>query len=199
MIVKSLKKIPRKSEYLVTIDSTDYKYKENIVVKYRLVKNKEIDNETLKMAISENDFESIYLKTERYVINYSKSEKEVIRYLKKKEIDNLTINKIIAKLRQLNLIDDTNLVEALIYSYIKKYNGIKLIEEKLKQKGIDYDLIDSSLNNIDYDTYYLYLNKLYEKIKNRYDKYDSYIRKNKIKKYLLSRGYTYSDIEKLGI
>ncbi len=199
MIVKSLKKIPRKSEYLVTIDSTDYKFKENIVVKYRLVKNKEIDNETLKMAISENDFESIYLKTERYVINYSKSEKEVIRYLKKKEIDNLTINKIIAKLRQLNLIDDTNLVEALIYSYIKKYNGIKLIEEKLKQKGIDYDLIDSSLNNIDYDTYYLYLNKLYEKIKNRYDKYDSYIRKNKIKKYLLSRGYTYSDIEKLGI
>ena len=199
MIVKSLKKIPRKSEYLVTIDSTDYKFKENIVVKYRLVKNKEIDNETLKMAISENDFESIYLKTERYVINYSKSEKEVIRYLKKKEIDNLTINKIIAKLRQLNLIDDTNLVEALIYSYIKKYNGIKLIEEKLKQKGIDYDLIDSSLNNIDYDSYYLYLNKLYEKIKNRYDKYDSYIRKNKIKKYLLSRGYTYSDIEKLGI
>ena len=199
MIVKSLKKIPRKSEYLVTIDSTDYKFKENIVVKYRLVKNKEIDNETLKMAISENDFESIYLKTERYVINYSKSEKEVIRYLKKKEIDNLTINKIIAKLRQLNLIDDTNLVEALIYSYIKKYNGIKLIEEKLKQKGIDYDLIDSSLNNIDYYSYYLYLNKLYEKIKNRYDKYDSYIRKNKIKKYLLSRGYTYSDIEKLGI
>ena len=199
MIVKSIKKVPRKSEYLVTIDNEDYKFKENIVVKYRLVKNKEIDKETLKMALSENDFESIYLKTERYVINYSKSEKEVIRYLKKKEIDNLTINKIIAKLRQLNLIDDTNLVEALIYSYIKKYNGIKLIEEKLKQKGIDYDLIDSSLNNIDYYSYYLYLNKLYEKIKNRYDKYDSYIRKNKIKKYLLSRGYTYSDIEKLGI
>ena len=199
MIVKSIKKVPRKSEYLVTIDNDDYKFKENIVVKYRLVKNKEIDKETLKMAISENDFESIYLKTERYVINYSKSEKEVVRYLKKKEVDNLTINKIIDKLRKLNLIDDTSLVESLVYSYIKKYNGVNLIGEKLKQKGIDYDLIDKALSNIDYDTYYLYLNKLYEKVKHRYDKYDSYIRKNKIKKYLLSRGYTYSDIEKLSI
>lgn len=199
MIVNSIKKIPKKNEYLIIIDSNEYKFKENIVVKYRLVKNKEIDNETLKMAISENDFESIYLKTERYVINYSKSEKEVIRYLKKKDIDSITINKIIAKLRQLNLIDDSNLVEALIYSYIKKYNGIRLIEEKLKQKGIDFNLIDKTLSNIDYDLYYSCLKKLYDKIKNKYDKYDSYIRKNKIKNYLLGRGYTYSDIEKLSI
>ena len=193
MIVKNLKK--NKNKYVVTIDNTDYTFSENIIVKYRLVKGKEIDNQTLKSAISENDYDSLYLKAERYAINYRKSEKEIVRYLKNKECDNQTIQKIVLKLRSLKLIDDSSLVIDLANSLVKKYNGKKMIEAKLKEKGINDELIDMALDNIDYDLYINYLEKLYLKVKDKYNKFDDdYIRINKIKAYLISRGYSYNDI-----
>ena len=193
MIVKNLKK--NKNKYVVTIDNTDYTFSENIIVKYRLVKGKEIDNQTLKSAISENDYDSLYLKAERYAINYRKSEKEIVRYLRNKECDNQTIQKIVSKLRSLKLIDDSSLVIDLANSLVKKYNGKKMIEAKLKEKGINDELIDMALDNIDYDLYINYLKKLYLKVKDKYNKFDDdYIRINKIKAYLISRGYSYNDI-----
>ena len=197
MIVKNLKK--NKKKYVVTIDNDDYTFNENIIVKYRLVKGKEIDNQTLKLAISENDYDSLYLKTEKYVITYRKSEREVVRYLKDKNCENQIIQKIISKLRDLNLIDDTNLVIDLCNSLVKKSNGKKMIEAKLIQKGFKEELIDMAIDNIDYDLYIKYLEKLYLKVKNKYNKYDDYIRINKIKSYLISRGYSYNDISLLNI
>ena len=43
------------------------------------------------------------------------------------------------------------------------------------------------------------LNKLYKKVKNKYDKYPDYVRIGKIKNYLYSRGYSSSDISELNI
>ena len=198
MIVKNLKKLAN-NKYNVTIDNDTYKFNENIVVKYRLVKGKEIDDKILKEALEANDYDSIYLKTEKYVINYRKSEKEVINYLRKKEIDEKYISKIIKKLKDNKLIDDSSLVDAMVYSLIKKSNGKKLIEQKLFMHGLDNELIDKAIKNIDMNEYYNYLSKLYEKIKHKYDKYDDYIRINKIKNYLLQKGYTFEDINTLRI
>lgn len=197
MIIKNLKK--SKKKYIVTIENDDYTFNENIVVKYRLVKGKEITEETLKEAISENDYDTIYLKTEKYAITYRKSEKEIVRYLKNKSCDNKTIQKIISKLRSLKLIDDSSLVIDLANSLVKKYNGKKMIEAKLIQKGFNDELIKTAIDNIDYDTYIKALEKLYLKVKDKYNKYDDYIRINKIKSYLVSRGYTYNDIANIKI
>ena len=198
MIVKSLKKLAN-NKYNVTIDNDTYKFNENIVVKYRLVKGKEIDDKILKEAIQANDFDSIYLKTEKYAINYRKSEKEIIKYLKNKEVDEKYISQIIKKLKDNKLIDDSSLVEAMVYSLIKKSNGKKLIEQKLYMHGLDKELIDNAIKNIDMKEYYNYLSKLYEKIKHKYDKFEDYIRVNKLKNYLLQKGYTIDDINTLKI
>ncbi len=199
MIVKSLKRVGKTNKYIVKIDDNEYKFNENIIVNYRLVKGKEINDNILKLAIKENDYDTLYLKTERYVINYNKSEREIIRYLKQKDATPDVIDKIILRLRKNRLIDDTNLIIDLINSLIKKYNGIKMVEAKLYQKGFDEALIKNALSNIDYDLYYKSLDNLYNKIKNKYDKYDNYVRINKVKSYLLSRGYTYDDISNLKI
>ncbi len=198
MIVKSLKRLAN-NKYKVLIDNEEYKFNENIIVNYRLVKGKEVTRDILNLAIKENDYDSLYLKTEKYVITYNKSEREIIRYLKNKNATPDTINKIILKLKKNKLIDDSNLINDLINSLIKKFNGIKMIEAKLHQKGFDDDLIKSSLSVIDYDYYCNILEILYNKIRNKYDKYDNYTRINKIKSYLLQRGYTYSDIQTLKI
>ncbi len=199
MIVKSLKRIGKTNKYNVIIDDITYKFNENIIVNYRLVKGKEVTEDILFKAIKENDYDTLYLKAERYVITYNKSEKEIRRYLKNKDANPNDIENIILKLRKNKLIDDSSLIIDLINSLIKKYNGIKMIESKLYQKGFDEALIKKSLFEIDYDLYCNCLNILYNKIRNKYDKYDDYTRINKIKSYLLQRGYTYSDIADLKI
>lgn len=199
MIVKSLKRIGKTNKYNVIIDDITYKFNENIIVNYRLVKGKEVTEDILFKAIKENDYDTLYLKAERYVITYNKSEKEIRRYLKNKDANPNDIENIILKLRKNKLIDDSSLIIDLINSLIKKYNGIKMIESKLYQKGFDETLIKKSLFEIDYDLYCNCLNNLYNKIRNKYDKYDDYTRINKIKSYLLQRGYTYSDIADLKI
>ncbi|MBQ7642079.1 MAG: RecX family transcriptional regulator [Acholeplasmatales bacterium] len=199
MIVKSLKRIGKTNKYSVIIDDITYKFNENIIVNYRLVKGKEVTKDILFKAIKENDYDTLYLKAERYVITYNKSEKEIRRYLKNKDANPNDIENIILKLRKNKLIDDSSLIIDLINSLIKKYNGIKMIESKLYQKGFDEALIKKSLFEIDYDLYCNCLNILYNKIRNKYDKYDDYTRINKIKSYLLQRGYTYSDIADLKI
>ena len=186
-------------DYNVIIDDITYKFNENIIVNYRLVKGKEVTEDILLKAIKENDYDTLYLKAERYVITYNKSEKEIRRYLKNKDANPNDIENIIIKLRKNKLIDDSSLIIDLINSLIKKYNGIKMIESKLYQKGFDEVLIKKTLSEIDYDLYCNCLNILYNKIRNKYDKYDDYTRINKIKSYLLQRGYTYSDIADLKI
>ena len=47
---------------------------------------------------------------------------------------------------------------------------------------------------MDMNAYKNGLIKLFSKVEHRYDKYDLSIRKEKLKAYLLSRGYTYSEI-----
>jgi len=199
MIVKSLKRIGKTNKYNVIIDDITYKFNENIIVNYRLVNGKEVTEDILFKAIKENDYDTLYLKAERYVITYNKSEKEIRRYLKNKDANPNDIENIILKLRKNKLIDDSSLIIDLINSLIKKYNGIKMIESKLYQKGFDETLIKKSLFEIDYDLYCNCLNNLYNKIRNKFDKYDDYTRINKIKSYLLQRGYTYSDIADLKI
>ena len=199
MIVKSLKRIGKTNKYNVIIDDITYKFNENIIVNYRLVNGKEVTEDILFKAIKENDYDTLYLKAERYVITYNKSEKEIRRYLKNKDANPNDIENIILKLRKNKLIDDSSLIIDLINSLIKKYNGIKMIESKLYQKGFDEALIKKSLFEIDYDLYCNCLNNLYNKIRNKFDKYDDYTRINKIKSYLLQRGYTYSDVADLKI
>ena len=60
MLVKSIKK--NKSKYEINIDDINYIFDEEIVVKYRLVTNKEIDDYTLNKAIKDNENINYYSK-----------------------------------------------------------------------------------------------------------------------------------------
>ena len=135
----------------------------------------------------------------RYAIRYMKSKREIYEYIFNKTNDEYITNDIINKLIENHIIDDNKIIDSYIYSYIINSNGINMIKEKLYQKGFNQSLIVKKILDIDYDLYYEYLKKLYNKIKNKYDNPNDYIRINKIKNYLYQRGYTYSDMEELDI
>lgn len=199
MIVTNLKKL-KNNNYLVTIDDEDYKFDEEIILNYRLVKGKELDEKTLKDAIIKNNIALYYNKTLNYVAKYQKGSNEIYDYLKKYELDDKDIYFIINKLKSIKLIDDNKLINNLVSSLVRNANGINMIREKLYQKKFNSSLIDEALKAIDYDEYYEALNKLVIKSKEKYKKEENdYKRLIKIKNYLLQRGYTYSDIENIDI
>jgi len=195
-ITKSKKK---KNTYLVAIDDKIYEFNEEIILEYRLYKGKEIEEDILTKAISSNDIQKYYNMAESYSIKYMKNSKEVYRYLIDKGLDSYKSNEIVDKLIEKRIIDDKKIIEAICYSLVIRSNGKKMINEKLKARFFDYRLIDEALDNIDYDLYFEYLNKLYEKIKSKYDKFDDYQRRMKIKQYLYQRGYDSNDISLLDI
>ncbi len=199
MIVTNLKKL-KNNNYLVTIDDTDYKFDEEIILNYRLVKGKELDEKTLNDAIIKNNIAVYYNKALNYAAKYQKGSNEIYDYLKKYDLDDKDIYFIINKLKSIKLIDDNKLINNLVSSLVRNANGINMIKEKLYQKKFNSTLIDEAIKSIDYDEYYEALNKLVIKAKEKYKKEENdYKRIIKIKNYLLQRGYTYNDIETIDI
>lgn len=197
MVISKLDK--KKKNYLAIIDENEYSFSEDIVLKYKLLPNREIDDETLKKALSENKSLELYDKAVSYQIKYAKGEAEVRRYLFDKGLTLNDVSKIIDLMKERKILDDDKLLDGLINSLIKKSNGKALIKEKLYQKGYKKEDIERHLKDIDYDLYFAQLNKLYGKIKDRYDKYEPFIRIQKIKAYLFSRGYSSSEISSLDL
>ena len=197
LVVTKVEKL--KKDYNVTIGNKEYKLDEDTIVEFNLYKGKELDDNIIDDIIKSSNNNEYYNKALTYALRYQKNGKEVYNYLISKGLDNNNAKIIVNKLIDRKLINENSLIENIIYSLIKNHNGKNMIKEKLKIKGFNKELIDNAINNIDYDFYFENTLKIYEKIKHKYDKYDDYIRKNKIKQYLYSRGYDYNDINEINI
>ena len=197
MIVNELRKLKKKDLYKVVLDDISYEFSEDIVVKYRLVKGKEIDDKLIRTIIKDNNLDSLYNKALNYAIRYGKGSCEVKRYLINKEASNKDAELIVDRLIKNKIISDNDILDNLIFSYVKNGNGILLIKEKLYQKGFNKEAIEDRLNFIDYDLYYKKMNDLYIKNFKANKKHNDFDKKLKAKNNLLRRGYTYSDIDKL--
>ncbi len=196
-VVDKVEKV--KKGYNVIIDNKSYNFDEDTIVEYNLYKGKELNEDIISEIIKFSDNSKFYNMAASYAYRYGKNSKEVYNYLIGKEVDEDSAKEIVSRLVERKIINEKELIESIIYSLVRNYNGKKMILEKLKQKGFDRNLIEEEISNIDYDFYIECLNKLYEKIKNKYNKYDDYIRINKIKQYMYQRGYDYNDINVIDI
>ena len=199
MIIESVSKAKKKNLYNVIIDKKIYEFNEDIIIEFNLYKGKEIDDELLNKALSSNSINDYYNKALNYAARYFKNSCETRQYLIDKGLSNDLSFEIVNKLIEKGIINDRNIIENNIFSLVKNGNGKLLIIEKLKQKRFDINLINECVDNIDMEFYFECLNKLYKKVKNKYDKYPDYVRIGKIKNYLYSRGYSSSDISELNI
>ena len=193
MIVNDSKK--DKKGYLVTIDNKDYIIDEEIVIKYRLVKNKELEDNLLNNILHDNNMIIYYKKALNYSLKYNKNSAAIYDYLNKFEINNRDIAEIIDNLIKIHVLDDEKLILNTLDTLVRKGNGKLLIKEKLYNLKYREELINLALDKINYDDYFKALKKLYDKALIKYDKEtDSYIKNMKIKKYLYQRGYSLDDI-----
>lgn len=120
--------------------------KETAVV-FRLKTNKEVDEKTLKEAVFDSEVKSATEKGVDYIGSRMHSRKELYDKLVKKGYDKQVILKALEKLEEYHYVDDGLFAKQFIEQN-KKYST-KMLENKLKQKGISSDIISGNLGSDD--------------------------------------------------
>ena len=180
--------------YKVYIDDDSYLISEEVILKYKLLYKKEISEEELNDILNETNYYVIYNKCIKYISYRIRSKYEIKNYLNKFNLDYSTIDNIIEKLEENNLINDELFVKAFINDKINfTTSGPYKIKLELIKHSIDKNLIDMYLDSIDKELIYNKISKIVEKnLKNK--KYPKNVLKNKIYKTLINNGYYNEDI-----
>lgn len=181
--VLSLNKV-KKDIYNVVINDTIYEFNEDTVLKYRLVKGKEIIN--LKEVLDYDNKIKYLAKIRNYVIKYPKSIYNLKEILISKYLD-IDVNYIIDILIKEGFVDDKRYAKNKALSLISKNYGLNYIKNYLLYKEhISNDIVDEILESLDFKVDF---NDLLNKLKKQ--KYD----KQKAYNYLIRKGFNYNDFK----
>ena len=188
MNIEKIKKVGKKYKILLE-NGDEIKTYDDVIINYGLLYKKGIDNDLLNKITIDNNYYDIYYKTVNYITKKLRSEKEINSYIDKNNPNNADKEKIINKLKEINLINDTNFVKAYIADKINLSNeGPNKIYKSLLEHNIKEELILSELNKIDDGIISDKLTKMIAKrVKNT--KYSGYKLKYKILSELVNLGY----------
>lgn len=138
-------------------------------------------------------------KAYNYAIKYLKNiktKRDVYDYLIRKGFSDEETSEVCDYIEEVGLVDDDLYVKFFVEdSFRIKNKGARKIVYELKQRGIDDDKIEEAIEEAS-DMEYEALKEAYErKLEATKSETDPYKRKNKIIRFLISRGFDYSDIK----
>ena len=182
------------SNYLIYLsDGRKIKINEEVILKYKLLYKKEIDEFLLSEIIQDNNNYDIYNKCVKYISVRIRSKYEIIEFMKRKGVSVELINEVVDKLIKNKLIDDDIYTKAYIHDKLQfSTMGPNRIKGELEKQGIDNNIISKYIYDIDDklidDKINKQINKIIKSTKNK-----SNI-KNKIYMNLNNLGYSYDMI-----
>lgn len=183
------------NKYKIYIDGEAIVVYDNVILENDLLYKKSINDNIFKKILNDNAYYEVYNKTVKYILKKRRSKKEIYKYLEKFNLKDKEINKIIDKLKELNLINDVEFCKAYINDklYLSK-SGINKIRIELLEQEIPYNIIEEELNNIDTGILSNRLEKLILKKINSNKKYSNQLLKQKILNEMINLGYDKNSI-----
>lgn len=136
------------------------------------------------------DRKSAKPKIEQYCAYQERSQQEVRDKLYDMGLHSKDVEELISELISDNFLNEERF--AMLYAQGKfrmKAWGKAKIKQALKLKRVSDYCIKKALNSIDYDEYINKLSTLVEKKSGEVKEKDEYIRKNKIARYLIGKGF----------
>ena len=189
MLIKKFTK-SRNGMYLLNIDEKKYKVHEDLILQYRLLLNRDIDENILYELLSKNKKYETYELSIKYISIKMRSKKEIEEYLKKKGYASNDIEETINLLENNGYLNNNNYIDAFIHDKINLTNyGPEKIKKELKQNDFsDEDILSKIViytDELQYDRIEKIINKMIKVNKNK----SGIILKRKIEIYLLNLGY----------
>ncbi|MEZ4357876.1 MAG: RecX family transcriptional regulator [Eubacteriales bacterium] len=195
-----LKITPCKKKGRVNIYSDEgYKCSLNMefILKYHISEGKDILDDIIDEAIIEDARRYAFDLAIKYISNMPHTKKQVVDYLNKKGIDKKGIKSAIDKLIEYKYIDDNDYATSFLEELIKKGVSKRAAFNKMLEKGIDKQTANEAIKSFSDATERENASKAYEAVKNRYgDVTDRKVR-DKIWRFLLSKGFDSSTISKI--
>lgn len=155
------------------------------VASSRLKIGDEIAADELKRVVEKSELNSAFERAVGYLSASPRAKKEIMRYLADKGYDKSIIEQTVAKLDAYHYIDDYLYAQSYIKSKSKKYGAFRISAE-LRQKGIAQEIIDELQG--DAPEYNII------EIANKYLKSHKSADKQKLKRFLAGRGFSWDSI-----
>lgn len=119
---------------------------EDTVVRHRLLKGQELDENTLEEIKQEGKEDMGYQMALNYLSYQLRTEKEIRTYLKDNEIESNDRHKIVARLKEVDLLNDLVYGESYIRTQMRLGDkGPRVLQQKLRQKGLKDEDIQQAL------------------------------------------------------
>lgn len=180
------------NRYSVYVDN-DFAFgiSENLLLQLGLYTGQEVTDAELKDFKQEAEFSKVYERALNYVSIRPRSEYEVTDYMRRKGYDTAVAESVLAKLRELELVDDAAFARSWVQwrQSVSPRSRRKLCAE-LQQKGISGDLIDEVLEGITEEEQIEALRSVIARKRHRYDS------RQKFMAYLSRQGFSYEAIKK---
>ena len=171
----------KSNKYSVIIDDITVKLYDDVIVKYELLRKKEIDEKLFKEITEYNDRLEAYYKSLKYITKKLRTEKEIYKYLDKDYSKDIILETI-DKLKSYGYLNK----ELYLKSYLSDQvhmtlNGPNKIKKDLVSLGYEEDEFKEEICNINDD---VWLSKV-EKIVNKKVKSNRNVGSNKLKEKLV--------------
>lgn len=186
----------KKNNYNIYLDNGEIiTINENVITNNELLLKKEIDNDLYDKLIFDNKIYELYETSIKYISVRLRSIKEVKDYLLKKANDTYAINIVCDKLINNKLLDDNVFTKAFIKDKLNfTMMGDYKLRKELERLGVDTNIIEDNICNIDDSLLEGRIRKIIEKDIRSNKKYSGINLKNKIYNHLLSQGYSQSKV-----
>ena len=191
MKILNIKK--QKNKYQITLDNNEkISINEHVLINTNILYKKNITNKELNQIKEENIFYENYDKVLKMINRKIRSTYEIEKFLTKNEMSNP--EKIINKLKELNLINDELFAESFTNDKVNlTLDGPYKIKKELEDNHIDNIFIEKVLSNFTQDKIDQKIEKIIQK-RLKTNKDTAYIFKQKTSMYLSNLGYSTEDI-----
>ncbi len=162
---------------------------EDLILKYNLLRSKEIDAKQLEKIQQENEIYRLYTVALSYMKTKMRSKKEITTYLRQKQADSKKIAQVLEILNRQGYLNENIYAEAFVHDrMVLTMDGPNKIEADLRKNEIDNQVIEQALSVFDEEVEQ-------EKIQNYIQKQ---LRMNKRKSSIALKQKLKSDLERLG-
>ena len=198
ILMKKISKIKKSNnKYTIILsDNSSLSFYSDTLIKYNLLKPREISDKELEEVINYNNYIEAYNKALTYISYKRRTKKEIKDKLC--NYSNDVSDKVIEKVDELGLLDEKRYIEAFINDQINLGNkGPFYIKKELEKLNINSYYIDEFLNNIKDDIWIEKVKKIVDKKINTNRKLPKERFLLKIKNDLILLGYSKNIIDKV--
>lgn len=163
----------------------------------RLKVGQELSEEEIEEIVKKAEFQKTLDKLLRFATLRPRSKKEVTDYFKRKKVHKSLQDKLFNRLKRLELVDDEKFAKWWVEQRQNfKPRSKRILNNELRIKGIEKDLIDKILSEISIDEFTIAKQEL-EKRAYKWERLDPKSAHKKKMEYLLRKGFVWEVVEKV--